>query len=211
MRSADLFRVLKLATLVACVLILLPAPVLAAEGHESGHESAGGELGFSGFKRYDLGIWTLFVFGCLLAILSKYAWPNIKQGLEKREASIRSALDEAKQNRIDADNKLAEAKRHLDDAAAQAKAIVDDARKAADALKANEKEAAGKEIEARKQQAERDIAAERDAMLKDLYDQAVQLATLMSEKALRRVVSTADHSRFLDESLAELKAESSKA
>ena len=37
-------------------------------------------------------------------------------------------------------------------------------------------------------------------MLKEIYEQAVKLAALMSEKALRRTVSVEDHRRLLDES-----------
>jgi F-type H+-transporting ATPase subunit b len=186
MRSTP-FRVLMIATLVAFVLILFPGPLLASEeGGGNGDEHASGGLAFTSIHRY--------------------AWPNIAKGLERREASIRTAQEEAKQDRINAAANLAEAKRKLDEAALQAKAMFDDARKEADAMKARDKEAAAKEIEARKQQAEREIAAYRDAQEKDLYYKAVQLATLMSEKALRREVSAADHSRLLDESVAELRA-----
>jgi F-type H+-transporting ATPase subunit b len=206
MRSTP-FRVLMIATLVAFVLILFPGPLLASEeGGGNGDEHASGGLAFTSIHRYDLTIYTLLVFFLLIAVLSKYAWPNIAKGLERREASIRTAQEEAKQDRINAAANLAEAKRKLDEAALQAKAMFDDARKEADAMKARDKEAAAKEIEARKQQAEREIAAYRDAQEKDLYYKAVQLATLMSEKALRREVSAADHSRLLDESVAELRA-----
>ena len=214
MRSADFLRALVLIALAVCLLFVLSAPVLAAEGGhggEHGDEKGKGGLSFTSLHRYDLFFYTLIVFGLLIAILSKYAWPHIKEGLEKREATIRGAQEEAKQDRIAAEGQLVEAKRRLDEAAAQAKAIVDEARKAADALKVIEKEAGLKEAEARKQQAEREIAASRDALLKELYEKAVQLAVLMSEKALRREVSPADHSRFLDESIAELKSAANKA
>jgi F-type H+-transporting ATPase subunit b len=207
MPANALFRLLLVVSVAFLVLVALPAPVLAEAG-DHGHGEEGGKLDFTHIKRYDLGIWTLVVFGILLFVINKYAWPHIKTGLEKREATIKTAQEEAKQDRIAAESQLAEAKRKLDEAAARAKEIVDEARKAADALKVSEKEAGIKEAEARKQQAEREIAASRDALLKDLYEKAVQLAALMSEKALRREVSAADHSRFLDESLAELKAAS---
>jgi F-type H+-transporting ATPase subunit b len=183
MRSTGLFPFAILAVLVVLILVILPAPLLADE-HKGGHDETG--LEFTGFKRYDLGIWTLVVFGILIFVLSKYAWPHITEGLEKREAAIRGARDEAKQDRIDAEGRLAEAKRQLDQAAIQAKAIVDEARKAADALKASEREVGVKEAEAKKQQADREIAALKESLLKDLYEKAVQLATLMSEMALRR-------------------------
>src|SRR5947209_2564830 len=56
----------------------------AAAGHDS-HGEGGmlDKLAFTGIKRWDLGIYTLIVFALLMFILAKYAWPNIKSGLEK--------------------------------------------------------------------------------------------------------------------------------
>lgn len=211
MRRFDLGRVFAFVLLTVCAFTVFSPPVLAAAGGHEEHAGAGQEepkegLGFTGFKYYDLGIYTLIVFTLLIFILARFAWPNIKQGLEKREAMIRNAHEEAKQDRINAEARLSEARRQLDEAALQAKAILDEARKAADALKASEREAGVKEAEAKKLQAEREILAEREAMIRELYERSVQLAALISEKALRREVSVADHSRLLDESLAELQA-----
>src|SRR4029450_6666981 len=41
-----------------------------------GHGNKSGGVGFAGI-RYDLGIYTLIVFGILMFVLSKYAWPHI--------------------------------------------------------------------------------------------------------------------------------------
>jgi F0F1-type ATP synthase membrane subunit b/b' len=233
MRSTDLSRLSLLAVLAVFTMAALCGPVLASaaardDGHghaakdanaevvghaAKGDEHAGGKggLGFTGFKRYDLGIWTLVVFGVLILILSIYAWPNIREGLEKREASIRSAHEEAKHDRLQAEAKLQEARRQLDDAGARAAAIVEEAHRAAEALRAQQREDAAKDAAAERERAKREIAAQKDAMVKELYDRAVQLATLMSEKALRRTVSEADHQRFFDESLAELNNPANKA
>jgi F-type H+-transporting ATPase subunit b len=151
---------------------------------------------------------SLIVFGGLLAVLYKFAWPKIEAGLAAREQAQFRALDDARKAREEAEALRGKLAKDMDAAAAQIKAMFDDARKEADALKATEREAGVREAEAKKQQAEREIAAAREAMVKDLYEKAVQLATLMSEKALRRQVSAADHSRLLDESLAELRAAS---
>src|SRR5947208_1091831 len=65
----------------------------AEEVEKAAHDAhKGGGLDFTGIKRYDLGIYTLIVFGILMFVLSKYAWPHIKSGLEKRETNILSAL-----------------------------------------------------------------------------------------------------------------------
>jgi F-type H+-transporting ATPase subunit b len=186
------------------------AEVKAAAGTPSpvhGHEEKG-KLDFTGIKRYDLGIYTLIVFGILMFVLAKFAWPHIREGLDKREVNIRSVLDQAKQSQMDATALLASAKKQMDDGAAQVKAMLDEARRDADVLRAGEREAAVRDIAAEKDRAKREIAAEKDAILKDVYDQSVKLAALISEKALRRTVSVDDHRRLLDESLAELRSAS---
>jgi F-type H+-transporting ATPase subunit b len=182
-----------------------------ASAGEHGDAHGEGGLAFTGLKRWDLGIYTLIVFGLLIFILSKYAWPHIKEGLEKREANIRSVLDEARREREQSVAAFAEAKKQLDAAAQQVKGMIDEARREADALKATEREAGVKDAAAERDRAKRDANAERDAMIKDVYEKAVKLAALMSEKALRRSVSESDHRRLLDESIAELKDSAHKA
>jgi F-type H+-transporting ATPase subunit b len=174
-----------------------------AAGDSHGHEKD--KIGFAGI-RYDLGIYTLIVFGILMFILAKFAWPHIREGLEKREVNIRAALDQAKQGQTEATALLAAAKRQMDEGASQVKAMLDEARRDADVLRASEREAAARDIAAEKDRAKREIQAEKDSILKEVYDQSVKLAALMSEKALRRTVSADDHRRLLDESLAELRA-----
>jgi F-type H+-transporting ATPase subunit b len=74
--------------------------------------------------------------------------------------------------------------------------MYDQARKDADRLKAEEREAVAQEVAARKAAAEREIGAAKEA---------VELATMLSAKTLRRQISPEDHRRLLDEALAELK------
>jgi F-type H+-transporting ATPase subunit b len=188
--------------LAALAVLVLALPVLAAD---AGHGGEKGGLDFTGLKRWDLGIYTLIVFGLLLFIVVKFAWPHIKEGLDKREANIRSALDQAKQDQAAATALLAAARKEVDDGAAKVKAMIDEARRDADALRVTEREAGARDAAAERERARREIDAAKDAALKDIYEQAVKLAALMSEKALRRNVSAEDHRRLLDESIAELK------
>jgi F-type H+-transporting ATPase subunit b len=181
----------------------------AGVSDEHGHGGGGG-LEFTGLKRYDLGIYTLIVFGLMMFVLSKYAWPPIKAGLEKREANIRGALDDARKEREDAKVTLTEAKKQLDEAALKAKGIVDDARKDAEAMKANEREVGIKDAQAERERARREIAADVEAKEKEVRDNVVKLATLMAEKALRRSLTIEDHAQLLNESIAELKAAGNK-
>jgi F-type H+-transporting ATPase subunit b len=169
------------------------------------------KIAFSGLQRWDLGIYTLVVFGLLLFVLARFAWPAMREGLEKRETNIKSALEQAKQDAVAAKQELEQAKQALAKAAIEARGIVEEARRDAEALKATEREAGVKEAAAERERARREIETARDAALKDIYEQAVKLAALMSEKALARNISVEDHRRLLDESLAELKSAASKA
>jgi F-type H+-transporting ATPase subunit b len=178
----------------------------AAGGDAHGNGEKSGGLDFTGIKRWDLGIYTLIVFLLLVGILWKFAWPHIVEGLEKREVNIKSALEQAKQGQADATALLAAAKRQMDEGAVQVKAMLEEARRDADVLRATEREQGAKDAQAERERAKREIDAAKDVALKDIYEQAVRLASLMSEKALRRTVSADDHRRLLDEALADLKA-----
>jgi F-type H+-transporting ATPase subunit b len=204
MRTMLSYRPFVLALLV---VLLVAVPAFAADPHG---EKKGG-LDFTGIKRYDLGIYTLIVFVLLVFIVTKFAWPKIKEGLEKREASIKGALEEAKTVLAEARREREAAQVELKATALQVKAMLDEARKDGEDLRADEREKGVKEAQAAKQNAERQIALEKNALLKELYEKAVQLAALMSEKALQRAVSTEDHRRLLDESIAELNQSANKA
>ncbi|MCS6864623.1 MAG: F0F1 ATP synthase subunit B [Gemmataceae bacterium] len=164
----------------------------------------GGGLSFTGIHRWDLGLYTLIVFGLLIFILSRFAWPHIRAGLEKREANILAALEQAKKDRADAEARLAEAKKQLHEAAQQAAAILAEARRDAEVLKATEIEKGQKEAQAERERAKRDVEIRMDAMRKELRQEVVELALLIATKALRRQVTIDNHHQLLDEAIAEL-------
>ena len=192
-----------IAWLVAFVAVLVLADPLLAADHPEGGE--GGKLDFLGLKRYDLGIYTLIVFGLLLVVLSKYAWPHIAEGLKKREAAILGARDEAQKELQAAQVYLADAKKKLDEAAQEARAIVEKARLDGDALRAREKEAGEKEVAEARERQLREIQSAKDSALDEIYKQAVELATILSAKTLQRQITPDDHRRLIAESLTELK------
>ena len=199
-------RFFTLNALALLIVLALATPVLAAE---SGQE--GGKLDFLGLKRYDLGIYTLIVFGILLFVLNKYAWPKIRTGLELREKNIKGALEEAKREREEAKAVLEQAKKQLDQTALQVKAMLDEARKDAEALRVSEREAGAQEAQAERDRAKRERENLAAGLDKEVYEKAVVLAAMMAEKAIRRQVSIEDHQRLLEESLAQLKSDANRA
>jgi F-type H+-transporting ATPase subunit b len=199
----------RLCVLALFAVLLFSAPALAADAHgHSGGEKPGmlDKLEFTGIKRWDLGLYTLIVFGLLMLILSKYAWPHIKKGLEQREAKIIGAIEQARQDAAVAKTELEAARKELAKAAQEARAILDEARKDADALKLAKVEEGTKEAQAERDRAKREVETRMEVMKKELIQEVAELAALMATKALRRQVTLENQRELLDESLAELKA-----
>ena len=164
-----------------------------------------------GLKRYDLGIYTLIVFGALVFILGRYAWGPMMNGLDKREANLRKVHDDAAQARDEAGRSLAEIQARLTKANDEIRAMLDEARRDAQVVKEQLKAEAAVESQAERDRMRREIETARDQALQDIYQQAVQLAAIVSTKAIKRELTPADHDRLIEESLADLRHTVSKA
>jgi len=199
-----------LCLVVALVaLTVCASPVLAEAEHkeEPGTKEAG-KIDVAekfGLKRYDLGIWTFVVFVILLVVLGKYAWGPVMGGLDKREANLRKAHDDADNARAEAQKALDEVKVRLAKTSDEIRAMLDEARRDAQAVKDQMKADAGAEAAAERDRMRREIEMARDQALEQIYQQAVQLAALMSSKAVKRELTPSDHARLLDEALADLR------
>src|SRR5262249_59649077 len=106
--------------------------------------------------RYDLGIYTLIVFGLLVFILSKYAWPRISEGLKKREAAIIGARDEAQKVLRDAEELRAKLQKDEVAAAERHRIEFERARKEADTIIAQARESMDKAAAERRGRAQRE-------------------------------------------------------
>jgi F-type H+-transporting ATPase subunit b len=155
----------------------------------------------------ELGLWTLVVFGLLLFILSKTAWPRILEGLRKREEAIVQARDEAQRARDEAQKYLAEVKAQLEKAHQEANQILDEARRDASRLREEEKARTLAELAQESERARREIATARDQALQEVYQQVVQLSILASAKAIGRElqINEGDQRRLIDEAIVELR------
>jgi F-type H+-transporting ATPase subunit b len=190
-------------------LALLALVVVAVEpalAEEAGHEQKTGGLSFLDLQRYDLGIFTLIVFGLLCAILYWFAWPKISEGLDRREAAITAARDEAIRVKREAEEIRAKLQSEFANAHGEIRAMMDEARRDAEVLRAKEREAGQKEAAAERERAKREIETAKDTALQEIYQRSIQLAALMSQKAIRRQMTVEDQNRLVEESLAELKA-----
>jgi len=148
---------------------------------------------------FGLFFWTWIVFGILLFVLWKFAWPGILKATEEREQKIRAQLAEAERLNAEAKAALAESQKLQAEARNAAQQLL------AEAKAAVEKERAGAAEKIRHDQDEllertrREIAAERDKALADLRREAVDLALGAAAKLIgQRLSSEADQQIVLD-------------
>ena len=183
-----------LTTALAGALLALPA--MAAEG-------GGGNI-FAG----DLGnmIWTLVIFVGVLVVLGKFAWGPILERLQAREDFIRESLNEAKQDREDAEARLEEFEAKLAGARGEATAIVEEGRRDAEVVKASIEADARSEAEKIVERAKREIGLAREAAVEEIYGVAGKLATDLAEQVIRKELTGEDHERLIAEAMQKMRA-----
>jgi F-type H+-transporting ATPase subunit b len=170
-------------------------PALASEGGEPGGVFAG-----------DVGnaLWTLVIFGTVVFLLGRYAWGPILSGLTAREKFIRTALEEAQRDRLEAEARLKEYVDQLNTARGEATAIVEEARRDADVVKRRIEEEANGEAGKIVERTKREITLAKETAVKELYSLSAKLTTEVAGKILRREITPQDHERLIRESIDKL-------
>ena len=193
MRWTPSFILLVIATLVCAA-----APVFAKDEGSGGTPNPLAIL-------FDTALWTVLIFVALLLILRRRAWAPILEGLKKREETIRSSLQEAKKTRDEMEKMRADFQKELADAHQQIPALMEEGRKKAEAL-ANEMRAkAAADIQAERQRLRHEVEMAKDQAIKEIWEQAANLATMISAKAIGRSLTEEDHRRLIDEGMQEIR------
>jgi F-type H+-transporting ATPase subunit b len=181
--------------LMPALLLLTAAPLAAQEEH-----AASGPLDVN----LGLLIWTLLIFGIVVAVLYKFAWPNILGAVEKREAHIRDLLESAERDRAEAATLAAENRRLVEETRARTQEALGEARTQGEKMHAEVLAAARTEQQELLERARRDIAAEREVALDSVRRDAVELAMRAAEKLVRRSLDAEDNRRLVREFLGQV-------
>jgi F-type H+-transporting ATPase subunit b len=182
--------------LVPALLLLTAAPLHAQEEHAAASGPLDVNLG--------LLIWTLLIFGIVVAVLYKFAWPNILGAVEKREAHIRELLEGAERDRAEAARLADENRRLIEETRARTHDAINEARGQAEKMRAEVMEAARREQQELLERARRDIAAEREVALDSVRREAVELSIRAAEKLVRRSLDAEDNRRLVREFLGQV-------
>lgn len=140
----------------------------------------------------------LVAFIILLIILGKFGWPKFEGMLEKRESTIKDALEKSEQNRIESERVLVEYKRQLDEAKDQAASIVAEARKTGEAVQADITAKAQAEATAMIEKAHAAIEAEKKSALAELQGSMADLSVAVASKIIGEDLSDEEHRQIIE-------------
>jgi F-type H+-transporting ATPase subunit b len=147
-------------------------------------------------------IWTLVVFGLLLFILKKWAWPPMVAAVEAREKALETQLAEAERNRAEAAELLAQHQKLLAEGRTAAHSLLAEARTAAEKERSLAMEKTRQEQEDLMERARRDIAAERDRAVAELRREAVDLSLAAASKLIGKRLDAEGDRQLVQEYLA---------
>ena len=168
-------------------------PVLLALLQEAAHEAGGGSGGGPFSINPGLIIWTLVVFGILLVLLWRFAFPSIVKSVEERERRIQKQLADAERANAEAQRLLEEHKKQVAAARTEAQDIL-----------AKAKTVAQKEREALLVRARKDIDAEKEKAIGALRREAVELSIAAASRVIEANLDTEANRRLVTEFLESL-------
>ena len=156
-------------------------------------------------------IWTLIIFAVLLLVLGKWAWRPILGTLEARERRIQSILDAAAQDRLAAEQALAEHRRQLAQARQQAQQLMAEGKDAAERVRQEMLDTARRQQDELLARARDDIRREQDAAIQQLRREAVDLSLAAASKLVERRLDSAEDRRLVQDYLGRLATDATLA
>jgi F-type H+-transporting ATPase subunit b len=124
-------------------------------------------------------------FLILVAILAKFAYKPLMQGLEERQQKIADSIDSAERERREAEQLKLEYKQQLVEVRAQAQAIVEKAEKLAEENKEEILKAARAESARILKSVQEEVARERELALAQLKGEVVALSMAAATKIMK--------------------------
>jgi F-type H+-transporting ATPase subunit b len=151
-------------------------------------------------------IWTIATFLLLLAALAKFAWRPLLTALDQRQASIRQALDDARQAKQELERLHGESARILSEARVEADAILTRTREDANRFRDELKQKAQAEAANVVKNAQRQIELETARALQQIRAEAADLSVAIASRILQRTVSKEDNQRLIEETFRQIEA-----
>src|SRR5688500_45701 len=151
-------------------------------------------------------IWTILTFLVLVGLLAKFAWRPLLEALDRRQATIAGALDDAKLARQELERLQKESAEMMRQARVEAEAIIARSRSDADALREELKQRARTEAATIVKNAEQQIQLEAARAIQQIRHEAIELSVTIASKILQRQVSREDNEALIEATLKQVEA-----
>jgi len=190
------------AILLAIVVCLAAFPVVAADhGAAAGH-GAEEPLDPNPFTfKADLAICTAVVFLILLAVLWRFAWGPIADGLEKREKRIAEDIAAAQRRNEEAKDLLASYEEKLGRAEDDVRQLLEQARRDAAEVSRQIVEKARADAEGEHRRALNEIERATASALKELAERSATLAVDLAGKIVASRLDPRAHSQLIQQAV----------
>jgi F-type H+-transporting ATPase subunit b len=149
-------------------------------------------------------IWTILTFLVLLFLLTKFAWRPLLQALDVRQETIRKALDDAQQAKLELERLHQESARIMKEARVEADSIISQSRSDANRLREEMRLKAKGEADTIVRNAERQIQLETGRALQQIRLEAADLSVMIASKLIQRNISKEDNQQLIDQALQQL-------
>jgi F-type H+-transporting ATPase subunit b len=193
-------RSLLLAALAVPALSLAATPALA-------QPAQGGLLDIN----TGLMIWTVIVFGVVLAVLYFLAYPHLLGAVEAREKRIEQLLADAEADREKAAALVREQEKSLEETRSRAQEILAESRTASEKAREEMLAETRQEQEQMMARVRRDIEQERERAVDHVRREAVDIALAAASRLIRKELDGEENRRLVEAYLDEVSGAGSQA
>jgi len=190
--------------LVGLALLAFVAPAMASDANSASSEGKESinpiPLSWEEFKG-DLAIWTAVVFLLVLAVLWKFAWGPLANGLDQREKHVADQIAQANQANQKAKELLGEYENKLAQSQQDVRNILEKGRRDAELIGREMIDKAKANAKAEQERMLKQIDAATAAAIKELADRSAALAVDLAGKIVRAKLNPQDHAQLIEQAV----------
>lgn len=149
-------------------------------------------------------IWTLVIFLLVMFVLSRYAFKPITAAVAAREEHLEKEIEQAKRDRAEAADLLAQQRQLLDEAHGDAQRLIGEARGAGDRVRQQLLEQAHAQQQEMLERARKEIDDERLRAIADLRREAVDLAIVGAGKVIEKNLDDQTNRKLVEQFLSSI-------
>lgn len=149
-------------------------------------------------------LWGAVAFVIVLVVLTKVAFPKIREAIQAREKQIQDDLEEAEKSKTEAKKELEEYKKQLAEARSEANRIIEEARQQAESVRKDLVDKAQAEADQIVSRAQEQIEAERNRTVQELKGTIADLSIELAEKVVGRALDEKGQRELVDAYISEV-------